>query len=268
MSARSRFAKKNAPEIQPSEVGSAEVESTEIAGDDHPEIESPVEMTGAAEVTDEVIDQGDPEIVPDSNTQIEEPISEVVTQQATEVNEAEVNGPITADPEPESCPTEGHDAPLVADTAPVATTPVTEGTDAPVAPTSGGRDPRLPAVGSTINRPYKGQELKVTVLESGFEFEGVIYKSLSKLAGTISGQTCNGFAFFRLTGSAPGAAAPKIPKAARQASKSSGDKLADKIAKIDGLILKLRAALDEGAAALAEAKAKRAEMVGTAQQGG
>ena len=44
-----------------------------------------------------------------------------------------------------------------------------------------------------------------------------------------------------------------------------GDKLTEKIAKIDGLILKLRAALDEGARALAEAEAKRAEIVGTAE---
>ena len=52
-----------------------------------------------------------------------------------------------------------------------------------------------------------------------------------------------------------------------QAAKPSGDKPVEKIAKIDGLILKLLAALDEGTAALAEAEAKREEIVGTAKQG-
>ncbi|MCK6574473.1 DUF2924 domain-containing protein [Myxococcota bacterium] len=150
----------------------------------------------------------------------------------------------------------------MADTAPMAATPVSQGTDAPVAPTSGGRDPRLPPVGSTISRRYKDRDLQVTVVESGFLYEGQHYKSLSKLAGIISGQVCNGFAFFRLTGT--GADAPKAAQA-RQATKPTGDKLADKITKIDALILKLRAALDEGTAALAEAEAKRAEMVGTAE---
>ncbi len=59
---------------------------------------------------------------------------------------------------------------------------------------------------------------------------------------------------------------PKTPKAARQPTTPSRDKLADKIAKIDALVLKLRIALDEGAAALAEAEGKRAEMVGVAEQ--
>jgi hypothetical protein len=187
----------------------------------------------------------------------------MIIEQAAEAIETEVNAPATIDPEPESSPNEGHNAPLVADTAPVATTPVTEATDAPVAPTSG-RDPRLPPVGSVISRKYKDRDLQVTVLESGFEFEGHTYKSLSKLAGIISGQVCNGYAFFKLTGTS-GAAASKAPKATRQVGKPSGDKLAEKITKIDALIVKLRAALEEGAAALAEAEVKRAAMVGTAE---
>jgi len=116
-------------------------------------------------------------------------------------------------------------------------------------------------VGSVISRRYKDRDLNVKVLDHGFEFEGSVYKSLSKLAGIISGQVCNGFAFFKLTGGAVGSATSKTPKAARQAAKPSGDKLGEKIAKIDGLIAKLRAALNEGAAALAEAEVKRAEMV-------
>jgi hypothetical protein len=260
MSARSKFNKKSAPGIQPAEVEStdaAQIDGTE----DNTEIESPVEMAGTE---GEVNDLGDPEIVPDSNTQTEEPISEMIIEQAAEAIETEVNAPATIDPEPESSPNEGHNVPLVADTAPVATTPVTEAGDATVASTSGGRDPRLPPVGSVITRRYKDRDLHVTVLESGFEFEGHAYKSLSKLAGIISGQVCNGYAFFKLTGTS-GAAASKAPKATRQVGKPSGDKLAEKITKIDALIVKLRAALDEGAAALAEAEAKRAEMLGTVE---
>ena len=52
----------------------------------------------------------------------------------------------------------------------------------------GGRDARLPKVGTTIERTYKGQKLLVRVLEKGFEFEGKDYRSLSALAKHITGQ--------------------------------------------------------------------------------
>ena len=61
---------------------------------------------------------------------------------------------------------------------------------------------RLPPSGSTITRPYKGQQLEVAVLSDGFEFEGEQYKSLSAVAKKITGSHCNGFHFFRLNGSA------------------------------------------------------------------
>jgi hypothetical protein len=261
MSARSKFNKKPAQEIEAAEVESTE--AVQIEATENTEIESPVEAASPAEVANDEDHPGDPEIFPDSAVQTDEPISEVMAEvNEAEVPQAGVNDPVTTDPEPESAPNEGHDGTTTADTAPVGTSPVSQGTDAPVAPTSG-RDPRLPAVGSVISRKYKDRDLNVTVLESGFEFEGHTYKSLSKLAGIISGQVCNGFAFFRLTGT--GAAAPKAPKAARQAVKPSGDKLADKIAKIDGLVAKLRAALAEGTAALAEAESKRAEIVRTGE---
>jgi hypothetical protein len=61
------------------------------------------------------------------------------------------------------------------------------------------RDPRLPAVGSVITRSYKGMDLKVLVTETGFQFRGTNFSSLSKLAKTLSGhQAVNGFAFFKL----------------------------------------------------------------------
>jgi len=62
----------------------------------------------------------------------------------------------------------------------------------------GARDPRLPKVGTTIEREYKGKKLLVRVLEKGFEYEGKEYRSLSSLAKHISGQIVNGFTWFKL----------------------------------------------------------------------
>jgi hypothetical protein len=58
---------------------------------------------------------------------------------------------------------------------------------------------RLPPPGSIITREYKGQTIQVRILTSGFEHEGVTYKSLSAAAKAITGSHCNGFHFFRLT---------------------------------------------------------------------
>src|SRR5271166_4764114 len=44
------------------------------------------------------------------------------------------------------------------------------------------RDPRLPPPGSLITRLYKSRQLRVTVLEGGFSFEGKVFASLSALA--------------------------------------------------------------------------------------
>ena len=59
-------------------------------------------------------------------------------------------------------------------------------------------DDRVPPSGSVITRSYKGEVLQVQVLEHGFTFEGAVYRSLSAVARTITGQHCNGFHFFRL----------------------------------------------------------------------
>ena len=61
-------------------------------------------------------------------------------------------------------------------------------------------DRRLPAPGTIITRTYKGRELRVRILEVGFEYEGERYKTLSAVAKHITGQHINGFLFFRLTG--------------------------------------------------------------------
>lgn len=63
----------------------------------------------------------------------------------------------------------------------------------------GERDPRLPKVGTTIEREYKGKKLHVTVEADGFTFGGKSYKSLSALAAHITGaKSINGFLFFGL----------------------------------------------------------------------
>lgn len=61
------------------------------------------------------------------------------------------------------------------------------------------KDNRLPAIGTVIEREYKGHKLQVTVLKDGFEYEGERYDSLSAAAKAITGSHCNGYLFFRLT---------------------------------------------------------------------
>ena len=71
---------------------------------------------------------------------------------------------------------------------------VQQKTDAAVAR----RSERLPLPGTMITRQYKGEMLQVEVLSKGFAFQGDVYKSLSAVAGAITGQHCNGYHFFRL----------------------------------------------------------------------
>lgn len=66
----------------------------------------------------------------------------------------------------------------------------------PVNKTAG--DDRLPLPGTVLTREYKGATIEVHVRRNGFEFEGVVYKSLSAAAKAITGSHCNGFLFFRL----------------------------------------------------------------------
>src|SRR5688572_18133422 len=61
------------------------------------------------------------------------------------------------------------------------------------------RDPRLPDVGGTIEKVYKGRTLVVKVTEAGLEFEGETYRSLSAIASkAMGGASVNGFLFFGL----------------------------------------------------------------------
>ncbi len=62
------------------------------------------------------------------------------------------------------------------------------------------RDPRLPSPGTVITKSYKGRELRVTVRDSGFEFDGAMFPTLTTLAKKITGCTSiSGWLFFGLT---------------------------------------------------------------------
>jgi DUF2924 family protein len=60
------------------------------------------------------------------------------------------------------------------------------------------RDPRLPPAGTVLERAYQGQSLRVSVLASGFEYQGKHYASLSAIAYRLTGTRWNGFHFFGL----------------------------------------------------------------------
>ncbi len=58
------------------------------------------------------------------------------------------------------------------------------------------RDPRRPPVGAVLRREYRGAVHEVRVVESGFEFGGERYGSLSTVAKAITGTSWNGYTFF------------------------------------------------------------------------
>jgi hypothetical protein len=55
------------------------------------------------------------------------------------------------------------------------------------------RDPRLPPVGTCIEREHEGVKHRILVLDQGFEFEGRFYVSLSTIAREITGTSWNGY---------------------------------------------------------------------------
>jgi hypothetical protein len=57
-----------------------------------------------------------------------------------------------------------------------------------------------PAAGTTITREWRGQQILVRVVESGFEWEGVPYRSLSAVAKAVTGAHWNGNLFFGIGG--------------------------------------------------------------------
>ena len=60
------------------------------------------------------------------------------------------------------------------------------------------RDKRLPIPGTVISKVYKGTIVNVKVMDKGFEYEGKTYRTLSSVAGAITGQHWNGYLFFGL----------------------------------------------------------------------
>ncbi len=59
--------------------------------------------------------------------------------------------------------------------------------------------PGNPLIGTTLVRHWKGQEIRVEVLDDGFEWQGVVHKSLSAVAKAVTGSHWNGRLFFGLT---------------------------------------------------------------------
>lgn len=77
------------------------------------------------------------------------------------------------------------------------------------------RDPRLPAVGTVLKRPYKGVAHEVKVLEDAFEYGGGRHRSLSGIARQITGQETNGFLWFGLIARSAETTAAKKPSPAK-----------------------------------------------------
>ena len=44
----------------------------------------------------------------------------------------------------------------------------------------------------------KGRQIRVLIVNNGFEYEGQLFKSLTAVANAITGSHVNGFQFFRL----------------------------------------------------------------------
>lgn len=88
-----------------------------------------------------------------------------------------------------------------------ADTPAADTGHAVTAGVDGGGDARLPMAGAVLTRKYKDRVISVEVRESGFEFDGKIYKSLSAVARAATGIRWNGFLFFGLVGGKDAASA-------------------------------------------------------------
>jgi hypothetical protein len=58
------------------------------------------------------------------------------------------------------------------------------------------RDPRLPEAGGRLTRSYQQRAIEVQVMETGFEYNGAVYASLSAIAHQVTGTRWNGFLFF------------------------------------------------------------------------
>ena len=57
-------------------------------------------------------------------------------------------------------------------------------------------NPRLPAIGTTFIKKFKGKDLMIEVKSDGLYWEGKCYKSLSGLAMAITEYPISGYVFF------------------------------------------------------------------------
>ena len=62
----------------------------------------------------------------------------------------------------------------------------------------GSRDKRLPIPGTVITKNYKGADIRVKILDKGFEYNGNVYRSLTAIAKEVTGAHWSGFLFFNL----------------------------------------------------------------------
>ena len=91
------------------------------------------------------------------------------------------------------------------------------------------RDPRLPAVGETITKEWRGKTLKVRCAEDGFVLNGTTYRTLSAAAKAASGfASVNGYLFFQLIPN-------RKPTTGGAAPKGTGRKGAKASAPVDGI---------------------------------
>ena len=49
-----------------------------------------------------------------------------------------------------------------------------------------------------LHREYKGRQIRVLIVNNGFEYEGQLFKSLTAVANAITGSHVTGFLFFRI----------------------------------------------------------------------
>ena len=59
--------------------------------------------------------------------------------------------------------------------------------------------PGDPVVGTTLTRNWRGSQIEVRVVEGGYEYQEVLYRSLSAVALAVTGSRWNGRLFFNLT---------------------------------------------------------------------
>ena len=60
------------------------------------------------------------------------------------------------------------------------------------------RDLNAPAVGTTLKRTFKGQDLTIKVTADGYQFDGQTFASLTAVARHITGYAISGPVFFKL----------------------------------------------------------------------